>query len=69
MVGFAVLGVLLAAPWWLNSGQYAALAGAIQALAVAPAVAIAAATLYRDSHDRRVDRVLAFHQELMSGEV
>ncbi|NAS21569.1 hypothetical protein GT755_07705 [Herbidospora sp. NEAU-GS84] len=53
----------------MSAQEFAALAGIIQALAVIPTVAIGAYALLRDSRDRRIDRVLSFHQELMSGEI
>lgn len=34
-----------------------------------PAITVAALSLLADSHDRRVDRVLEFHQQLTSGEM
>jgi hypothetical protein len=49
----------------VDSGWVAALAGFVQALAVVPAVIIAAMTLSRDRKDRRVDRVLALYEELV----
>jgi hypothetical protein len=54
---------------FLDADQYAAFAGAIQALIVVPALIVGVATLLSDRHDRRVDRVLEFHQELVSGEL
>ncbi len=69
VVGLAILGTLLISAALLNASQYAALASTIQAIAVVPAIAIAAIALTADSHDKRVDRVLDFHKEFNSGEV
>lgn len=68
-LGLGIIGILFALASFLTSAQYSAVASAIQAAAVVPAIAIAASALLRDSHDRRVDRVLDFHRELTSGEV
>lgn len=54
---------------WLDSGTYGALTGGVQAIGVVVALALGTATLRSDSRDRRVDRVLALHQELFGGEV
>ena len=62
-----VLLLTLPAPW-LTPDKYSAYALAVQAIGVLATLGIAVATLRGDSRDRRVDRVLAFHQELTSGE-
>ena len=69
IIGLAVLSVLLVSAALLNASQYAALASTIQAIAVVPAIAIAAIALTNDGRDKRVDRVLDFHREFNSGEV
>ena len=69
IIGLVILGVLLISAALLSASQYAALASTIQAIAVVPAIAIAAIALTADSHDKRVDRVLDFHKEFNSGEV
>ena len=53
----------------VDENFYSAFAAGIQAAVVIPALAVAALTWLRDSHDRRVDRVYALHQELTTGEV
>ncbi|MBV1853396.1 hypothetical protein [Catellatospora tritici] len=62
-VGWTVLALLL------DRGAYDALTGGVQAVGVVAALGLAAATLARDNRDRRVDRVLALHQELMTGDL
>lgn len=69
IAGSIVLVMLVVAAPVLKADQYSALASAIQALAVVPAITAAALSLLADSHDRRVDRVLEFHQQLTSGEL
>jgi hypothetical protein len=56
---------------WLaiEADHISAIASTLQAVAVVPAILIAAFTLRRDSRDRRMDRLLAFHQELVSGDL
>jgi hypothetical protein len=69
IIGLVILGVFLISATLLNANQYASMASTIQAIAVVPAIAIAAIALTNDGHDKRVDRVLDFHKELNSGEV
>jgi hypothetical protein len=69
ILGVVVFVILLVAAPLLPADQYGALASAIQALAVVPAITVGALYLRADSHDRRVDRVLEFHEQLTSGEV
>jgi hypothetical protein len=69
IIGFAILIVLLVSASVLSASQYGALASTIQAIAVIPAIAIAAISLNNDGHDKRVDRVLDFHKEINSGYV
>lgn len=64
-----VLSALIIPAALLTTGQYSAVAAAIQAAAVVPAVAIAAISLSRDSRDKRVDRVLDLHREFNFGEL
>lgn len=69
IAGSVVLVILVVTAPLLKADQYSALASAIQALAVVPAITVAALSLVADSHDRRVDRVLEFHQQVTSGGV
>lgn len=62
-----VLILALPAPW-LTTEKYSNYALSVQAIGVLATLGIAVATLRDDSRDRRVDRVLALHQELTSGE-
>src|SRR6266704_6667697 len=55
--------------WPMNADWFAALAGAIQALGVVPALAVGAMALRGDRNDRQVDRVLELHQELVGSEL
>jgi hypothetical protein len=65
-----VTAVLLVVPiWFLNADQYQALATGVQALGVTVALVVGAGTLLSDNRDRKVDRVLALHAELTTGEV
>jgi len=52
---------------FLSEGTYAAFTGGVQAFVVIVALVVAVRTLLSDSKDRRVDRVLALHEELTSG--
>lgn len=67
MVLTAVL-LALAVPL-LGTAQHSALAVALQAVAVVPALIIAAAAIAGGANDRRVDRVLSFHEQLNSGDI
>jgi hypothetical protein len=69
VVGVLILAALLISASLLNANQYGALASTIQAVAVIPAIAIAALALTRDSRDTRVDRVLDLHRELNSSDM
>lgn len=69
LIGLTILIVFLVSASLLTAAQYGTLASTIQAIAVIPAITIAAIALNNDSHDRRVDRVLDFHRELNSGYV
>jgi hypothetical protein len=53
----------------MSHDSYNALTGGLQAIGVVIALGLGAATLMRDSHDKRLDRVLALHQELMTGDL
>ena len=64
-----LLGTLIFPAFYLTTGQYAALAGGVQAFGVVVALGLASYTLRSDSKDRRVDRTLAFHADLVSGEI
>ncbi len=68
-VALGLVAALLAVAPVLDSGQYQAFTGAIQALGLVVALGLAWATLESDSRDRRVDRVLSLHGELTTGEV
>jgi hypothetical protein len=54
---------------WVGPSTYSSLTAGVQAVGVVIALGLGAATLMRDNRDRRVDRVLALHQELMTGDV
>jgi len=75
MSRFAVAGlallllVALIGPYRLAPEAYTAYTSAIQAFGVVIALGLGVWTLKTDSRDRRVDRVLALHQELTTGEV
>lgn len=62
-------GLVIGSVWLLTATQYSAIASAVQAVAVVPAVVVAALTLTRDSRDKRVDRVLDLHREFNSTEI
>lgn len=64
-----VLALALLVPGWFWPDNYVALMAGVQAIGVVVALTVAALTLQADSRDRRVDRVLALHQELVTGEV
>lgn len=58
--GVAALVVSLTVPaFFLSAAQYGALAAGVQAFGVVAALAFGAATLARESRDKRVDRVIA----------
>jgi hypothetical protein len=65
----AVVFLLVGAFQLIGKDSYGALTDGMQALGVIVALGAAAATLRADSRNRTLDRVLALHQELMSGEV
>jgi len=70
---YVALGILLVAlvvplPF-LSPGRYSAYATGLQALGVLIAVVLAVVTIDTDRHDKQVDRVLALHQELVTGEI
>jgi len=68
IAGVVVLLLLLGAPAvWLNEGRYTAMATAVQAFGVVLALFIASETLTADRRDRKTDRALALHAELVSG--
>lgn len=54
---------------WLDPTQYQGYVLAFQAVGILATLGIATVTFRGDSRDRRVDRVLALHNELTSGEV
>jgi hypothetical protein len=54
---------------FLNSSRYSAYAGRLQAVGVLVALILAVVTLDADRHDKQADRVLALHQELVTGEI
>lgn len=61
--------ILLGLTGSLGDREYSVLTNGLQAVGVVLALGLGAATLRRDSHDRRVDRVLGMHQELMTGDL
>lgn len=65
----AVLVILIVPAAFLSSGRYSAFASGVQAAGVLVALILALITLDADRHDKRVDRVLALHQELVTGEI
>jgi hypothetical protein len=67
--GSLALLALIIPAWWLDSSSYTAVATGIQALGVIVAVHIASVTLVGERRDRQVDRVLALHAELVTGEL
>lgn len=60
--------VLLPGVWW-DPQKYSAWASGLSAFAVALALGLAVVTLRTDVKDRQVDRTLALHAELTSGEI
>ena len=53
----------------LRADQYQGYASGVQALGVTIALAVAAATLYADRRDRKVDRVLELQEELLGSDL
>lgn len=64
-VGLAFLLVLTTPALWLNNGQYTALATAVQAFGVVVALGLATETLITDSRDKKTDRTLDLHAQLV----
>lgn len=64
-----VLGGMASAAILLTSNQYDVVIATVQALAVIPAIAVAALAIVNDSHGKRVDRVLEMHKEFNSTEM
>jgi hypothetical protein len=52
---------------WLSPEEQSAWAATLQTIGLLGTLLFAAETLYSDQRDRRVDRVLAFHEELTAG--
>jgi hypothetical protein len=72
LTGLAALAALLIALGMTNlvpASRYQAITSGVQAVGVIIALGLGVATLRGDSKDRRVDRVLALQQELVSGEL
>lgn len=69
LASFSILAILTILALLLSSSQYNAVASSVQAIAVIPAIIIAALALVGDSRGRRVDRVLEFYKEFNSGEI
>ncbi len=65
----AILIVLIAPIAFLDPQRYSAYASGVQAMGVLIALILAMLTLGADRHDKQVDRVLALHSELVTGEV
>jgi len=53
----------------LDQSTFNVVIGGLQAIGVVVALGLGAATLRRDSYDRRVDRTLALNQEFMTGAI
>jgi len=68
-IATVILVTLIAPAAFLSSSRYSAYASGLQAAGVLIAIILAVITLDADRHDKRVDRVLALHQELVSGEI
>lgn len=68
-IGLLIIGLLLVSALLLSASQYSAVASTVQAIAVIPAIGVAALALISDSRDKRVDRVLDLHKEFTSGDV
>ena len=67
--GTVILVALIAPASFLNSSRYSAYASGLQATGVLIALVLAVITLDADRHDKQVDRVLALHQELVTGAI
>jgi hypothetical protein len=65
----AILIMLIVPATFLNSNHYSAYASGLQATGILVALVLAMITLDADRHDKKVDRVLALHQELVTGEI
>lgn len=63
------ISILLIPIPWLTPTEYQLIASGFQAFGLVVALFFAAMTLSSDLHDRSVDRVLALHAEIVSGEV
>jgi hypothetical protein len=68
-LGAFILAALIAPAAFLNSSRYSAYASGLQATGVLIALILAVITLDADRHDKQVDRVLALHQELVTGDI
>jgi hypothetical protein len=66
---FGIVTVLAILALFLTSSQFNTVAAIVQAIAVIPAVIIAALALANDSRGKQVDRVLDFHREFNSEEL
>jgi len=58
-----VVLVLIVGARWLSPNPYTAMTAAVQTLVVTLALSLALVTYRADARDRRVDRVIALHQE------
>jgi hypothetical protein len=65
-IGLAILLVLTIPAFWLDNGQYTAVATAVQAFGVVVAFGLATETLITDSRDKKTDRTLDLHAQLVS---
>ena len=68
LIGIVVAVVILPIPW-ATPAEYQAIVAGVQALGLVVALLIAALALTGDQNDRRVDRVLQLHEDLVSGDV
>jgi hypothetical protein len=68
-VFLGLCGVVFVPAWWSKADRFSAWATGVQAVGVIFALFLAGVSLQRDSHDRRVDRVMDLHRELVSGEL
>lgn len=70
LISVITLSVVVGVPGrWMGPSRYQAFMGAVQAIGLGLALAIAWASLQNDRTARRVDRTIRFHEELVQGEL